>query len=133
MFSVDAPKQVASDPESLQDLIRIVVSADDSSSIDHSILLATRLPVGTPVVRTLQNDYWNVTVTPQEQSAAFTTHDGQPLLNLQLQGNGPCTLTVDVAPGVQAWGLGQCVRNVACRGARRKAPVTSPAPSVHQP
>jgi hypothetical protein len=102
MFSVDAPKQDAGDPESLQDLIRVVVAADDSSSVEHSILLATRLPVGIPVTATFQNDYWNITVAPQEQSVAFTTHDGQPLLKLQLQGNGPCTLTVDVAPGVRA-------------------------------
>jgi alpha-glucosidase (family GH31 glycosyl hydrolase) len=108
MFAVDAPKQIANDPGSLQDLIRVVVSPDDSSSIDHPVLLADRLPVGTPVTGTLQNDYWNVTVTPQEQSVAFTTRDGRPLVNLRLQGDGPCTLTVDVAPGVQVWGLGQC-------------------------
>ena len=88
MFSVDAPKQNPSDPGPVQDVVRIVVSDDDSCVVDHAVLLASRLPVGTVVTNSLQNDYWNVAVSSADQSAAFSTLDRQPLLNLRAQGDG---------------------------------------------
>lgn len=60
------------------------------------------------MTNSLQNDFWNVAVSSADQSAAFSTLDRQPLLNLRAQGDGPCRLSVEVAPGVQVWGLGQC-------------------------
>jgi len=108
VFSVDAPKQSPSDPGIVRDIIRVVVSDDDSCVVDHPVLLASELPVGTAVTSTLQNDFWDVAVSPPDQSVAFSTRDGEPLLNLRLQGAGPCRLSVEAASGVQVWGLGQC-------------------------
>jgi hypothetical protein len=57
---------------------------------------------------TLQNDFWNVQVSSADQSVAFSTREGEPLLNLRLQGTGPCVMRVEAPSGVQVWGLGQC-------------------------
>ncbi|HEX2810995.1 MAG TPA: TIM-barrel domain-containing protein, partial [Kineosporiaceae bacterium] len=56
----------------------------------------------------LQNDFWNVQVSSADQSVAFSTREGEPLLNLRLQGTGPCVMRVEAPSGVQVWGLGQC-------------------------
>ncbi len=108
MFSVDAPTRGPHEPESAGDLIRVVLSDHDSCVVDHPVLLADKLPVGSTVTGTWQNDFWTVAVSAPDQSVAFSTHAGELLLNLRLQGGGPCRLTVETSPHVQVWGLGQC-------------------------
>jgi alpha-glucosidase (family GH31 glycosyl hydrolase) len=108
VFSVDAPRASVDDPRHVGDVIRLVVSGDDSCVVDYPLLLAGRLPVGTVVTGSLQNDFWNVQVSSADQSVAFSTREGEPLLNLRLQGTGPCVMRVEAPSGVQVWGLGQC-------------------------
>src|SRR5664280_1462493 len=88
VFSVDAPRASVDDPRHVGDVIRLVVSGDDSCVVDYPLLLAGRLPVGTVVTGSLQNDFWNVQVSSADQSVAFSTREGEPLLNLRLQATG---------------------------------------------
>ncbi len=94
MFSVDAS----------EGLVRVVVSDSDSTKVDHAVLLASRVPLGTDVTSTHHDDLWDVEVRPQDQSVAHSTHDGHQVLTLRLEGVGPCRLRFDVAGDVQAWG-----------------------------
>src|SRR3954447_1388112 len=111
MFSVDLPKDGTGD-DVLPDVVRVVSSNDGDCRPDHPVLLARRLPVGTAVDATAETTLWKVSVgDPDERGnrpVAVRTLDDRPLVALQLTGGGPCVLDVQVASGVQAWGLGQC-------------------------
>lgn len=104
MFSVDSPNT----PGAAGDVLRVVVSDDDTTRVDHSVLLAEVLPVGTLVSESLRNDFWHVTVDTADQSLEVRTVDGRSLVSFRARGSGPCRLTIEVASGVQVWGLGQC-------------------------
>ncbi len=110
MYSVDLPKDGAGN-DVLPDVVRVVASNDDDCRPDHSVLLARHLPVGTTVDSTAQTALWKVSVgDPDERgnrAVAVHTLDDDPLVTLRLTGGGPCVLHVEVASGVQAWGLGQ--------------------------
>ena len=118
MYSVDLPKDGAGN-DVLPDVIRVVASNDDDCRPDHSVLLARHLPVGTTVDSTAQTALWKVSVgDPDERgnrAVAVHTLDDDPLVTLRLTGGGPCVLHVEVASGVQAWGLGQCFGSSAAR------------------
>ena len=111
MYSVDLPKDGAGGGV-LPDVVRVVASNDDDCRPDHSVLLERHLPVGTTVDPTAETTLWKVSVgDPDERGhrpVAVHTLDDRPLVTLRLTGDGPCVLHVDVASGVQAWGLGQC-------------------------
>ncbi|SNS35857.1 alpha-glucosidase [Geodermatophilus pulveris] len=111
MFSVDLPKDGAGD-DVLPDIVRVVASNDGDCRPDHPVLLARRLPVGTAVDATAETTLWKVSVgDPDERGnrpVTVRTLDDRPLVALRLTGGGPCVLDVQVASGVQAWGLGQC-------------------------
>ena len=111
MYSVDLPRDGASG-EVLPDVLRVVASNDDECRADHRVLLARHLPVGTTVDSTAQTSRWKVSLgDPDERGyrpVRVRTLDDRFILALQLTGGGPCVLQVEVASGVQAWGLGQC-------------------------
>jgi alpha-glucosidase len=113
MYSVDLPRGSAGG-DVLPDVVRVVASNDDDCRPDHAVLLAKELPVGTVVdpAAPAQTALWKVTAGPADPQGftpvTITTVDGEPLVGLRLTGGGPCVLHVEVASGVQAWGLGQC-------------------------
>src|SRR4051794_59716 len=111
MYSVDLPRDSASG-EVLPDVLRVVASNDDDCAPDHSVLLARHLPVGTTVDPIAETTQWKVSLgDPDERGyrpVSVRTLDDRPLMALRLTGGGPCVLQVEVASGVQAWGLGQC-------------------------
>ena len=109
MYSVDLPKLRDG---VLPDVVRVVASNDEDCRPDHSVLLARHLPVGTPVDSAVETTLWKVSVGDPDETGhrvvAVRTLDDHPLVSLRLTGGGPCVLHVEVASGVQAWGLGQC-------------------------
>ncbi len=114
MFTVDLPRGSEDAHDVLPDVVRIVASPDEDCVADHAVLLDRPLPFGTAVGEGQQvgTSVWQVATGQTDgdgrRPITITTGDGRQLLRMWLTGGGPCTLMVEVASGVQAWGLGQC-------------------------
>lgn len=120
MFSVDLPKD-AGGHAVLGDVVRIVASPEPTCVADHAVLLERPLPLGPTVAAGQQaaTPLWQVAAGPADADGrslvTVSSAAGEQVLRLWLTGDGPCTLHVEVASGVQAWGLGQCFAAVGSR------------------